>query len=423
MLPYTLKFTLRGAFRDITRGLLARHLVYPRIARNETSADALAAWIRRVAPSSSNHPLGLRILGESDTYIDKDSVRAHPERFIRPRTLGTLARNRIKTSGSTGRPLTLVQDFMAVVKEEAFVYRQLRWAGYRHGDRRVWLRGDVVCKGESGDGRFGCRDWWNNTLMLSSYHIAAHTAAAYVAAIETFDPVLIQAYPSSIHEFASWMKMNARRYEGQSLRGIVTSSETLTGDMQRCIEEVFGCRVFDWYGQAERVLSIGTCDRGARHVMTDYGLAELLPAGGSRYELVGSGYNNRAMPLAHYRTGDFVTLGASGCACGRPFPVVARVEGRADKSIVLPDGRQIGRLDHVFKGLDNVVEGQVVYRGDGHFVLRVVPGPHWGHTDAQRLIANLHSRVEGVSVEVEETTAIARGANGKFEFVKVEARP
>lgn len=72
--------------------------------------------------------------------------------------------------------------------------------------------------------------------------------------------------------------------------------------MRETIETAFGTRVFDWYGQAERVIAIGTCEHGSRHVLTDYGRTELIPAQDNRYELVGTGYNNSAMPLARYRT-------------------------------------------------------------------------------------------------------------------------
>ncbi|MNN57568.1 hypothetical protein D3C81_1725620 [compost metagenome] len=149
-------------------------------------------------------------------------------------------------------------------------------------------------------------------------------------------------------------------------------------------------------------------------------MVELLPENNDLYELVGTSYNNRAMQLIHYRTGDLVRIGPDSCPCGRVFPVVDTVIGRRDKIITLPDGRRIGRLDHVFKGMNNVVEGQVVYRGENRFVLRVVPGPRWLVVDAERLVHQLKQRIEGLTVEVETVAAIPRGPNGKFEFVRIE---
>ncbi|MCY1347435.1 putative adenylate-forming enzyme [compost metagenome] len=308
----------------------------------------------------------------------------------------------------------------AIIREEAFVYRQLRWAGYKYRDRRVWLRGDIVCSGPTKGGVYGCRDWWTNTLMLSSYHIAPNTAESYLRALSDFDPVLIQAYPSSIHALASWMLANNVSYAGKSLRSIVTSSETLDPDTQKQIEQVFGCKVFDWYGQAERVTAIATCEYGRHHMLTDYGLVELYPEGNDLYELVGTSYNNLTMPLMHYRTGDLVRKFDEECPCGRIFPVITEILGRRDKIVTLPDGRQIGRLDHIFKGLDSIFEGQIAYQGKGHFSIRISVTSDWKDSDADHLIRQLTERISNITASVDIVDSIPRGANGKFEFVRIE---
>ncbi|PTR21139.1 phenylacetate--CoA ligase family protein [Pseudomonas sp. GV085] len=421
---FSLKHTLKSIWRDFIIGWRARYLIYPKIARNEYSSKELSLYTDlqalQLKIQNPTNVTGFSIISDKHNCIDKNSVLSNPKAFIRSRSIKTLLRNHISTSGSTGRPLTLVQDINTVVREEAFVYRQLRWAGYRNGDRRAWLRGDIVCTDKPRQGVYGCRDWWSNTLMLSSYHISSNTIRSYIDALEAFDPVLIQAYPSSIYALASWMITNGVQYSGPSLSSIVTSSETLEPAMQELIEKAFGCRVLDWYGQAERVVAIGTCEHGSHHVLTDYGMVELLPENDGLYELVGTNYNNHAMRLMRYRTGDLVRIGPDSCPCGRVFPVVDTVIGRRDKIITLPDGRKIGRLDHVFKGMNNVVEGQVVYRGEYRFILRVVPGPEWLLVDAERLVHQLKQRIEGLIVEVETVAAIPRGPNGKFEFVRIE---
>ncbi|MBN3804555.1 phenylacetate--CoA ligase family protein [Paraburkholderia sp. Ac-20336] len=420
MILNSFKYSVRSFIRDMIRGVPARLLIYPRLKRNERSNEALRNYLQRGGAHFSARPDVLGIVDDVSSCIDKEVVRKEPQRFIVGRSLTTLLRNKIKTSGSTGRPLVLVQDIWAVIKEEAFVYRQLRWAGYRHGERRVWLRGDIVARGADKRQTYGCRDWWSNTLMLSSYHISSETARSYIESMRKFDPVLIQAYPSSISALASWLIASGMKFDSTKLKAIVTSSETLTGEMKDRIEEAFGCRVFDWYGHAERLVAIGTCEQGGRHVLSDYGRTELIPMDDGRYELVGTGYNNRAMPLTRYRTGDFVTLDGKRCTCGCIFPTVSRVLGRNDKVVTLSDGRMLGRLDHVFKGVPDVVEGQVVYKGDNRFVLKVVAGPEWSRTGVEQLIKNMKSRVDGVTVEVEEVDAIPRKANGKFEFVLIE---
>lgn len=425
MWTYALRFSLRSLAHELARNFWGRHLAYPRLAANERSAGALAAYVARRA-----HQLrvpvpvpatALAAPGPGAALLTRTELRANPARQLRARRPGSLLRTAIRTSGTSGSPLTLVQDLGATVREAGFVYRQLRWIGYRHGQRRAWIRGDIVCPAQPADGRYWCRDWVANMLMMSSYHLSGATIGAYIDALERFGPVVIQAYPSSIAALAAWLNAAGRRYHGPALRGVMTSSETLEPEVRAAVEQAFGVPVFDWYGQAERVAAIGTCEHGRYHVLTDYGGVELLDGGDGSAELVGTGLNNAAMPLVRYRTGDRVIPGGDPCPCGRVFPTVQAVLGRQERIVGLPDGRMVARLDRVFQGFDRrLLEGQVRYRGGGRFVLRIVATPQFSAADEAALAARFLLRVPGVGVAVERVAAIARGPNGKFEFIVIE---
>jgi phenylacetate-CoA ligase len=96
------------------------------------------------------------------------------------------------------------------------------------------------------------------------------------------------------------------------------------------------------------------------------------------------------------------------------------VLGRQETTVTLPDGRVVGRLDRIFQGHDrHLVEGQVVYRGGGRFVLRVVALAGFSEREAHALAEQFLLRVPGVEVRVERVAAIPRGPNGKFEFIAV----
>ncbi len=324
------------------------------------------------------------------------------------------------TSGTTGTPLKLRQDLCAINRENAFIRRQLAWAGMRDGDRRAWIRGDMIVPANQGGPPYWRLNRAENMLMLSSYHLSESAAAGYIDALLRFDPVLIQAYPSSIGFLAKWMLSSGRRYRFGALRGIVTSSETLA-DTPRCdIEYAFGCRVFDWYGQFERVAAIGTCEHGRYHLLSDYSYVEMLPAGDGLFELVGTGFNNLAMPLIRYRSGDFVRPAPSGefCACGRSFPLIAKIFGRVDDPIKLPDGQSIGRLDHIFKGVEGVLEAQIRQDRRDIVTICIVPSPGYGNRTRSVLLSNARCRLGNkVTLEIKLVDAIPRTGNGKFKSV------
>lgn len=427
MWNYSLKFSLKSLARELLRNFWGRTFVYPALVANERDPQALARYIARRAArlGMAVDPDGTRLrqVDPGTPMVAKADVKTHPGRFVRPRGWGSLVRSTIKTSGTSGSPLTIVQSLGNVIREEGFVYRQLRWIGYRHGQRRAWIRGDIVCADHPQDGRYWCVDFFGNMLMMSSYHLSASTIPAYLDALEKWDPVVIHAYPSSIAALAAWMNGQGRSYRGRALRGVMTSSETLEPAVRASVAKAFGVTVFDWYGQAERVAAIGTCEQGRYHVLTDYGGVALLEAGDGSAELVGTTLNNAAMPLQRYRTGDTVIPGhGERCPCGRVFPTIEAVIGRQEKIITLPDGRIIARLDRIFQGHDrNLVEGQVLYRGEGRFALRVVTTDGFTPADEAALIDKFLMRVPGVQVTVERVPAIARGPNGKFEFIAVEA--
>src|SRR6266513_227738 len=164
------------------------------------------------------------------------------------------------TSGTTGAPLGLSQDLAAINRENAFIWRQLTWAGLHRGDRRAWMRGDMIVPATQEKPPYWRVNRAENMLMLSSYHLSESAAPSYLDSLARFDPVVIQAYPSSIGFLATWMLSAGVRYGGRSLRGIVASSETLSDIRRGEIERAFGCAVFNWYGQFERVAAIGTCE-------------------------------------------------------------------------------------------------------------------------------------------------------------------
>lgn len=324
------------------------------------------------------------------------------------------------TSGTTGRAMLGWRDRASIAVEQAFVERQAAWAGYRPGERRAWLRGDPVVPAHQSDGPLWRLNRAENMLMLSSYHLSPGNGAAYIEALERFDPVLLQAYPSSISYLARWLEEHDRVYRGTALRGIVTSSETLSPADRQVITERFGCRVFDWYGAFERVAAIGTCEHGNYHVLEDYGCVEFEPNGDGTANLIGTGFGNRSMPLIRYRADDVVVPADPGyrCPCGRSFRVVERVLGRVDDVIRTPDGRHVVMLDWIFAGLFGLMEAQVVQEKLDEVRIRIVAGGEFGFADEQALLARALERLgPRVRIRIERVAQIERTRNGKFRQI------
>lgn len=422
----TLRFTLRSLFRETVRGHFFRRRYYRAIARNEHNAANLQDYVRSRALEMAA-ACGYDAVDPDDAInwlktrstLTKQEVRDHPDRLLSP-TFNHLFFNHNVTSGTSGTPLRIKQSLECIRIEEAFVQRQAAWAGFKNGERSAWIRGELVVPVRRQDPPYWCRDLVTNTLLMSSFHISNASSPAYLERLETFEPVLIRAYPSSIAALALWLDAQDRDYAGTKLRAIITSSEKLRDADRTVIERRFGCRVYDWYGQGERVAAIGTCEYGRYHLMTDYSLVELAEGPDGACEIIGTSLNNVAMPLVRYATGDTVLRSDQPCECGRVFPVIDAINGRDDDVITLGDGRKIGRLD-VLRGVYNVMATQIVHHRDDRFTIRIVPCDAFDSNDEAQILRQLRARVGDVEAVVERCTQIPRGAHGKLHFIQVES--
>lgn len=351
-------------------------------------------------------------------YLTKQQIVQDPQSFLAEDVPGFLFEG--STSGTTGAPLKVYQDLRSIVREHAFLYRNLQWAGFKEGERRAWFRGDMIVPVDQRQPPFWRKNWIGDTLMMSSYHLSEQNAHSYVAVLERFDPVVIQAYPSSIFFLARFLESKGRRYGGRNLRAIVTSSETLLPEQAAVIEEQMGCRIFDHYGALERVVMISTCEQGKLHVAEDYGYMEIENSDDGTAQIVGTGFNNWVMPLLRYRTNDRVIAEVPDCRCrcGRYFPLVKSVQGRMDEYLTTVDGRRITRLGPVFSGVQNIAEAQIVQERVGEVVIYVVPLGTFGEANRLRLVQNAVVRLGGdTNVIVRVVPEIERGPNGKFRTV------
>lgn len=355
--------------------------------------------------------------------LTKDDVRNAGNRLVSSASHGPCLTS--NTSGTTGSPLKLHQNLSTVNREHAFIWRQLTWAGMRPGDRRAWIRGDMIVPASVTTGPFWRENAADKMLMMSSFHLSEANGRGYIEALETYNPTIIQAYPSSVTFLAAWMENNSIHYKGRALRGIVTSSETMSLDAKKLVSRVFGCMVYDWYGQAERVAAIGTCEHGNYHVMSDYGYTELLPVGNDLFEIVGTTYSNFTMPLIRYRCGDLVRRSkqAGHCACGRHFPLVEEVIGRADDAVKLPDGRRVSAClaGNVFRGIHGILQGQIRQLSKESLDIFVVATKDYSPESADKLRGNIKLRIgDAMKINIHCVEELERTPRGKFKAVVCE---
>ncbi|TKF22568.1 phenylacetate--CoA ligase family protein [Vibrio genomosp. F6] len=351
---------------------------------------------------------------ESFPVISKDDIKSNSENFVSDAKKKNVIHG--ATSGTTGTPLSIPQDIESVIREQAFVARHLDWAGYQKGDKRAWIRGDMIVPLEQKTVPFWRYSWFEDLIMLSSFHMTKNALPHYIKAMVDFDVEIIQAYPSSIVTLAKYLESQGEYYP-LGLKSIITSSESLSDEDRRVVEDRFQCTVFDWYGLFERVAAIANCEHGRYHVLTDYSHVEFFDAGNGTHEIVGTNFNNKHFPLIRYKTGDHVVLSdETHCPCGRVFPIISKIEGRVGDYLIGEDGQKVHILNHIPKGVDGLLACQFIQNEPRSIVISaVIDETVFDSNQESKLIANTKDRLgQTMSVSINLVNSLDRTRNGKI---------
>ena len=328
----------------------------------------------------------------------------------------------VHTSGTTGKALRLKISIEAWQREYAFRDDHRTWMGIKPGDRVATLAGHPVVSTNHMKPPFWRRNRAENQIIFSAQHLTPETMPHYAEELHSFQPQLLHGYPSALYLLALYL--DAQNISTLRPRAAYTHSETLLDNQRALLQRAFGCHVFDGYGNTERVAYIVECEQGSLHVRMEHSVIEFLRAdgeparAGEMAEMVCTGFGNEATPLIRYRVGDSAIYTNRPCPCGRGGTIVEKIQGRVDDIIVTPDGRHVGRLDHVFKDLLNVVEAQIVQERLDAILVRLVKRPEFGAEDMKTLERELRLRLgTKTKLEYEFLERIPREPNGKFRAV------
>jgi phenylacetate-CoA ligase len=208
------------------------------------------------------------------------------------------------------------------------------------------------------------------------------------------------------------------------LAAVFTSSETLLAFQRESIEEAFGAPAYDRYGASEFSVSMTAGPDRRLYVDMEFCIVEIEPEEETddfiRGPLLVTGLSNEAMPLLRYRIGDTGTLlkrPSDPCRAGMVFE---SIDGRIEDYAITPDGRAIGRLDHVFKDQTGVAEAQIRQQKPEEILVMVVPTDAWNSACRDKLVRSLRIRLgREIRILIQEVQQIERQGE-KFRFVESE---
>lgn len=354
--------------------------------------------------------------------IDKATYRERQNEFL-ARGVSTARLVRANTSGTTGTALPVWLTPERIAEGYAAVWRQRRAFQAQIDDPLMTFAGQMIVPLGQKRPPFWRKNWYGRQTLFSVYHMSSSNLPAYVEAIHATPARYVQGYPSALHLVSRALLDAGRPLPAGRLCGVFTSSESLLAYQREAIEAAFGAPVFDHYAATELVVSMTACSERRLHVDMEFCIVEIEVEHETedwvRGPLVVTGLGNEAAPLLRYRIGDIGTRAKSPCPCGRPGESFFEIDGRIEDYVVTPDGRLVGRLDHVFKSQSDIAEAQILQESKEAIRVCVVPLGTYRAASQKSLLSALRERLgEEIRIEVQLTDAIPREPNGKFRAVK-----
>ena len=327
------------------------------------------------------------------------------------------------TSGTTGTPLRMIFSFRDTQKTQAAWDVYLNTIGIKSFDKRARFSGRLSAK--NGD-MISIDLPLIKTRLYSSYNISKETIIDYVTSLNKYKPKLLEGYPSALSQLCKYVQSYKLKIEFIP-NAISCTAETLRNDQRLLIEEVFKCKVYNQYASSEGAPFITECKYGNYHLLLHTGLIHKVE---NFHGVAITSFRNSIIPLVKYFIGDVILFKEDGffnnkkCACGTLMPVISEIIGRQEDTIKTKSKGNIERLDPVFKGLQGILNSQIIQKRDGR--INVLVEMRSG-VEVQKVTKGLSNNLKAVlgddmDIFISVVRNIPKGANGKFKAVISECK-
>jgi phenylacetate-CoA ligase len=266
-----------------------------------------------------------------------------------------------------------------------------------------------------------------NQTYCSIYHLNDKFLDYYVEMLEQRQFVYFAGYPSALYSIADYLRRNNHQLICPP-RVIFTGAEGLLAIQRQRFHDWFNAPSAPSYGLSEGSASCFTCPNGHYHIDMEFGIFESQhihdTENGYVGLIIGTGLHNFAQPFIRYSTNDLGTFSLKKCSCGLNSPILTYIDGRVESYIITPDGRQIGKLDSVFKDILTVHEVQLVQKTKNNIIVKIVPCTGYNNQTEYEIINGLKTYLGNeISFSIEKVTNIPKTKSGKLRFIISEITP
>ncbi len=367
---------------------------------------------------------------EDIPFLTKDIIRAQGPRIIAKTLPAGRTAHENSSGGSTGEPVRFRQDNIYWAVTIATRTHHFSTVGKELGERemKIWgnqsdfLRGTIGWKAK-------LENLVYNRKFEQCWHLPEQRIQAIIRHINEWQPQMLWCYRDGIDGVARYI--NEHGLQVHSPASVVLGGATVYPFMAKAIEQAFKSPAISAYGSREVGAVACQClERGGLHMATQSHRVEAIgkderPIMEVDGELAITPLMNYAMPFIRYRIGDRGRLTQRRCACGRAFPMLDALTGRAVEVLYNSRGEQIDPIYFMVMLADrannNVLKkAQIVQEEDGAMTVNLVLGVPV--PQAQPLVESLREAVLRVMgsdcpIQFNFLEDIPLTASGKFPYI------
>lgn len=353
---------------------------------------------------------------EKIPYLTKDIIRNNLDKLKSKEKIRSI---KVTTGGTTGMPMEFYLDKKVILNTTATIdcYWNKFSNDYKETLKIVKIRENIPANGKMFEKT-------ENSLIMSSFKLKKENIKEYLKEINEFNPDYIHAFPSSITILAEYIINNNISMNLNKLKGIFSSSETLSKYQSEVIEKAFKVRICDLYGHSERaVIAFNNIKDEFYTLDLLYGYTELINDNNRNIiledlkegEVVATSFWNKSIPFIRYKTGD------RAISSGK-YDSLKKISGRQSEYFIDKYKNKIPFTcsDELFWNCKEKIDAyQYVQNEIGKCQLKIVKSKKFSLTesDEKEIMNELKKIYSNIEFYISYVEDIERTKRGKYKYL------
>ncbi len=324
------------------------------------------------------------------------------------------------SGGSTGNPVNFFHDNNYKMFGQGLHLLFLSWLNIQEGDKTI-----VFWGADRDFGSMSLKEKIYRKLerikSLNSFNVDMASLDSFLGETEKFKPSYIVGYASSLEQAAK--RINETKEYNIRPRAIRSAAEMLYSHQREEIEKAFKAKVCNFYGSREINNLAAECDEhNGLHIFSSGRIIEIVDdhgnclPDGETGRIIVTDLSNFSFPFIRYEIGDIGAINNEPCSCGRSYPLLNEISGRAS-DILTFGGKYIHGefFTHLFYGQTSVKQFQVVQESEN--LLRIKIKTDNKEIDLSAFFLPIKEKIgESVEIKIEIVDEIPTLKSGKFRF-------